>query len=74
MRKNVALPAAGEAVAGGAIVITKRGMPFARLGPTDIAQRHDTRAAVEELRRWREEQRMPLDGLSLREMIEEGWR
>ena len=61
-----------EVANGEAITITKNGVPVAMLmPPTEVLQRNYA-AAVDRLRRWRDEQGLTLGGLSLREMIEEG--
>lgn len=58
---------------GEQITITRHGVPVAMLvpAPSDAAQR-DPHAVVEELLEFRE--RHTLEGLSIREMIEEGRR
>jgi len=57
---------------GERITITKHGVPVAVLQPPDPARTADTRSVITELRRFRE--RHSLDGLSLKDMIEEGRR
>jgi prevent-host-death family protein len=55
---------------GETIVITKHGAPVAVLSPYASAKRPDVKTAIEAIRRMRKEMR--LDGLSIRELIEEG--
>ncbi len=57
---------------GERITITKHGVPVAVLQPPDPARTADTRTVIAELRRFRESH--SLDGLSLKDMIEEGRR
>ncbi len=65
------LPKLLEDVARGeTITITKHGVPVAILVPPPAAKRADRAKVIEELRRFR--QGITLDGLSIREMIEEG--
>ena len=68
------LPSLLDRVAKGEqITITRHGVPVAMLIPVPSgAPRRDPRAVVEELLEFRE--RHTLDGLSIREMIEEGRR
>ncbi|MDG3008396.1 type II toxin-antitoxin system Phd/YefM family antitoxin [Paludisphaera mucosa] len=67
------LPQLLERVAKGErITITKHGVPVAVLVPPPAAEKPDVRAAVEEMRRFRKGR--SLDGLTIREMIEEGRR
>jgi prevent-host-death family protein len=58
---------------GETITITKHGVPVARLVPPAGVQRRDVKEVIEGLRQLREQVK-PLDGLSIREMIEEGRR
>lgn len=58
---------------GEEFTITENGKPVARLVPTQVAESNpDVRAAVEAMKTFRKGRR--LDGLSVREMIEEGRR
>ncbi len=57
---------------GEQITITKHGVPVARLVPVETASLRDTKKVVEEILKFREGRK--LDGLSIREMIEEGRR
>ena len=57
---------------GERITITKHGVPVAVLEPPDPAKSADTRAVVEQLRRFRDQH--SLEGLSIRSLIEEGRR
>lgn len=57
---------------GEEITITRHGRPVARLVPVTAAGRSDLDAVFEEMDRLRRGNR--LDGLSLRELIEEGRR
>jgi prevent-host-death family protein len=67
------LPKLLERVAGGErILITKHGLPVAVLQPPAPQRRSTSKETISELRKFREKNR--LQGLSLREMIEEGRR
>lgn len=67
------LPALLERVAKGEeFVITKHGVPIARLVPVDQDQKRDVRSVIEELKQFRKGH--TLGGLSVREMINEGRR
>lgn len=68
------LPQLLERVAHGEeFTITKHGKPVARLVPAaETKPKPDVRAAVEAMKQFRKGQ--SLDGLSVREMIEEGRR
>lgn len=67
------LPALLERVAKGEeIVITKHGVPVARLVPVEQKRASDVRAVIEELKRFRKNH--TLGGLSVRDMINEGRR
>ena len=57
---------------GERFTITKHGVPIAVLQPPDLENRADTPAVIRELREFRAKHR--LDGLTIREMIEEGRR
>jgi len=57
---------------GERITITKHGVPVAVLLPPDCQQKADPVKIIQELRNFRRQNR--LDGLHLREMIEEGRR
>jgi prevent-host-death family protein len=56
---------------GETIIVTRDGQPVARVSPPE-EDRSDVAAAVEELRRYRRENRPTLGGISIRELIEEG--
>ena len=67
------LPALLERVAKGEeIVITKHGVPIARLVPVEQERLRDVRTVIEELKKFRKGH--TLGGLSVREMINEGRR
>ena len=55
---------------GEQITITKHGVPVAVLRPPDVREYTDTRSVIDKLREFREQH--TLDGLSIREMIDEG--
>jgi prevent-host-death family protein len=55
---------------GERIVITRHGLPVAVLQPADVAKQVDVAAVIQKMRRLRKAHR--LDGLSLKEMIEQG--
>jgi prevent-host-death family protein len=57
---------------GERFAITKNGVPVAMLVPVPDSRKTDTREVIRQLKELRREVR--LDGLSLREMIEEGRR
>jgi prevent-host-death family protein len=57
---------------GEEITITRHGMPIAKLVPIGESGRKDARDIIREMRELRKHSR--LDGLSIREMIEEGRR
>ncbi len=57
---------------GERITITKHGVPVAVLQPAESMRRTDPKQVIAELREFR--QKHSLDGLSLRDMIEEGRR
>lgn len=65
------LPALLERVAKGEeIVITKHGVPIARLVPMEQERLRDVRTVIEELKKFRKGH--TLKGLSVRDMINEG--
>lgn len=67
------LPALLERVAlGEEIIITKHGVPIARLVPMEQFRRRDVRAVIQELKKFRKGH--ILGGLEVREMINEGRR
>ena len=70
------LPRLLERVAQGErITITKHGVPVAMLVPAPAADKPDVQAAVEAMKRFRDERGPTLgEGLTIREMIEEGRR
>lgn len=67
------LPQLLERVAKGEkITITKHGVPVATLQPADASKKPPVREVIDQLKQFRHGQR--LDGLSIRELIEEGRR
>lgn len=67
------LPKLLERVARGEkIIITRHGVPVAILQPIDPKLRTEPRQVIEEIKKFRTGNR--LDGVSLRELIEEGRR
>ena len=67
------LPKLLERVARGEkIIITKHGVPVAILQPIDPKQRSEPGQVIEQIKKFRSKNR--LDGVSLRELIEEGRR
>ncbi len=67
------LPELLAAVARGeTIIITRHGVPIARLVPATNGQEISARQAIEELKRLRKGRR--LQGVTIRELIEEGRR
>ncbi|HEX5501831.1 MAG TPA: type II toxin-antitoxin system prevent-host-death family antitoxin [Thermomicrobiales bacterium] len=61
-----------EVARGETITITRHGVPVAKLVPPDGARRRDVDELIEKWLRYRKEHNLRLDGLSIREMIEEG--
>ena len=59
---------------GNSITITKHGVPVAKLVPYEARKATDIAKAIEEFPKWRAEQNIRLDGLTIREMMEEGRR
>ncbi|MCI5180815.1 MAG: type II toxin-antitoxin system prevent-host-death family antitoxin [Candidatus Electrothrix sp. AW3_4] len=57
---------------GEKIVITKHGVPVATLQPPETVRKNPTKQVITELRAFRRRHR--LNGLSIREMIDEGRR
>jgi prevent-host-death family protein len=57
---------------GERITITKHGVPVATLQPADYSKRVPVRDIIDQLKRFRSGHR--LDGLSIRDMIDEGRR
>lgn len=57
---------------GEKITITKHGVPVATLQPADSTKRTPVRDVIDQLKRFRHGR--PLEGLSIRDMIEEGRR
>lgn len=57
---------------GDVIIITKRGVPVAQLKPMPRAADPDIASVVAELRAFRA--RHPLDGVTIRDLIDEGRR
>ena len=56
---------------GETIIVTRHGLPVARLSPME-KEADDAAAAIEELHRYRREHRPTLGGITIRELIEEG--
>lgn len=61
-----------EVAKGETITITKHGIPVARIMPAVADQQLTPVEAYEQWERYRKEHNIRLDGLSIREMIEEG--
>lgn len=57
---------------GERITITRHGVPVAVLQPTDLERSEDTGSIIRELRKFRDQH--TLDGIAIRDMIEEGRR
>ena len=69
------LPALLERVARGEhITITKRGKPVAKLVPFKPIEKPDVKQVVSEMLSYRDRQKRTLDGITLRDLIEEGRR
>lgn len=63
-----------EAAKGETITITRHGAPVAMLVPYKGKSREEIREAIEEFKEWQAQQNITLDGLTIRELIEEGRR
>lgn len=63
-----------EVAEGETITITKHGTPVAQLVPPPDARRPDVAKLIEEWRAYREQHDIRLDGLTIRELIEDGRR
>ncbi|MFH0813366.1 MAG: type II toxin-antitoxin system Phd/YefM family antitoxin [Pseudomonadota bacterium] len=61
-----------QVINGERIIITKHGVPVAVLQPPDSLRKTNPKEVISELRKFREKH--SLDGLSIRDMIEEGRR
>jgi prevent-host-death family protein len=59
---------------GEEIVITEEGKPVAKLAPYGAAEHHDASQIIEEFKLYSRRQGRTLDGLTPRELIEEGRR
>ena len=57
---------------GESITITKHGVPVAVLQPPDPAKKADIKSVILEMRKFRDKH--SLDGISIRDMIQEGRR
>jgi prevent-host-death family protein len=69
------LPALLERVARSErIIITKRGKPVAKLVPFEPAEMTDVKRVVSEMLACRDTQKRTLDGITIRELVEEGRR
>jgi prevent-host-death family protein len=55
---------------GESIMITRHGMPVAVLQPADVEKQIDVAAVIKEMRRFRKAH--TLNGLSIKEMVEQG--
>jgi len=63
-----------EVAAGETITITRRGVPVARLVPPSDRDRPDVGKVIAEWEAYRDRHNLTLDGISIRELIEEGRR
>lgn len=59
---------------GETILITRNGKPVAALGPAPAEHTRDVRQVIEEFKAYSRRAGRTLDGLTFREMIEEGRR
>jgi prevent-host-death family protein len=59
---------------GATITITKRGKPIAVLSPAPEAGKPDVKTVIAEMLAYRDQHGPKLDGLTIKEMIEEGRR
>lgn len=60
----------GRVARGEKITITKRGVPVATLQPAPVSKRFPVRDIIAQIKRFRSEHR--LNGISIRDMIDEG--
>jgi prevent-host-death family protein len=56
---------------GETIIVTRHGLPIARLSPMEKAA-DDAAAAIDEMPRYRRKHQPTLGGITIRELIEEG--
>ena len=56
------------------IIITKRGKPVAKLVPFEPPETTDVKRVVSEMLAYRDTQKRTLDGITIRELVEEGRR
>jgi prevent-host-death family protein len=69
------LPALLERVARGErITITRHGKPVAQLVPVEPADRPDVKQVVKDMLAYRDQQKVTLGGVTIRELIDEGRR
>lgn len=61
-----------EVAAGATITITKDGVPVAQLVPVPATRRRDVGEVIDEIREFRRREKITLDGISIRELIDEG--
>jgi prevent-host-death family protein len=61
-----------EVARGETITITKHGVPIARLIPAESPPKRDAGAVIDAWLRYRDERNITLEGITIREMIEEG--
>lgn len=62
-----------EVEKGETVIVTRDGQPVARVSPMG-EERAGVAEAIETLRRYRRQHRTVLDGMSIRELIDEGRR
>lgn len=63
-----------EVEKGQSIIITKRGKVIAKLVPASDGEQRDVKQVIAEFRAYSQRQARTLDGLNVRDMIEEGRR
>jgi prevent-host-death family protein len=69
------LPALLERVAKGErITITKHGKPIAQLVPVEPEPKPDVKQVVKDMLAFRDQQKLTLGGITIRELVEEGRR
>ena len=61
-----------RAAKGERITITKHGVPMAILGPADLVKTQSVQRVIDQIKQFRQSRH--LNGVSIREMIEEGRR
>ncbi len=61
-----------DVAAGETITITRHGVPVARLVPPENDRKPSVDEVIEQIREFRRREKISLDGITIRELIEEG--